>query len=383
MISPRFLPVAVKQVLRRPTRTSLTIAGVAVAMFLFVVVQTMQRGVEASTGATAADTTLVVFRENRFCPATSRLPERYSSTIQRIGGVVSVVPVKIVVSNCGASLDVITYRGVPVEDLPDLSANWTLLEGSLDEWRRRSDAALIGERLAMRRNFKLGDSFESSGVSVVVAGIFRSDAAQDQNVAYVHLPFLQQAAARAGLGEVTQFQVTVADPARLEEVAAAIDDAFRSDAEPTTTRPEKAFVAQAAADIVELVAFTRWLGWACLAAVLALVANAIVLSVQDRVKEHAILQTLGYRANLVARLIIVEGLIVGVAGGVIGALGAALLVHLGNFSLFNEGLTINITTAWDVVALGVLISAILSILAGLVPGWRAGRLEIAQSFRSV
>ena len=65
-------------------------------------------------------------------------------------------------------------------------------------------------------------------------------------------------------------------------MAKEIDEEFRHEAEPTQTRPERAFVAQAGSDIVEIVGFTRYLGWGCLAAVLALVANAIVLSVVEQ-----------------------------------------------------------------------------------------------------
>ena len=65
--------------MRHRTRTLLTLLGVAVAMFLFCGVQAMQAGVRQATEATARDTTLVVYRQNRFCPATSRLPEHYLS----------------------------------------------------------------------------------------------------------------------------------------------------------------------------------------------------------------------------------------------------------------------------------------------------------------
>lgn len=387
MIAPRFLPLVLRQLWRHRVRTGLTIAGVAVAMFLFIAVQTLQQGVDRATRAASDDTMLVVYRENRFCPATSRLPQHYVDRIERIPGVVSAVPIKIVVNNCRASLDVITFRGVPreeVEGARGLGAAWQLVDGSIDEWLKRSDAALVGETLAARRGLRVGQSFDSSGVTVTVAGVIRSSEPQDQNVAYVHLDFLQQAASTGGgLGVVTQFNVRVDDPSRLDAVAAAIDDELRAESEPTTTRPEKAFVAQAGADIIEIVGFTRWLGWGCLAAVLALVANAIVLSVQDRVKEHAVLQTLGYRSMLVARLIVSEGMLVGLVGGAVGTAIALAFVHFGRFSLSQEGLSIDIVASWRVLAWGVAISAGVGIAAGLVPAWRAGRREIATCFREV
>lgn len=394
MIAPRLVPLVTKQLWRRRVRSALTLGGVAIAMFLFIAVQTLQEGVRRATRAAADDTTLVVYRENRFCPATSRLPQHYVDRIEAVPGVVSAVPVRIVVSNCRASLDVITFRGVPAEELvgPDgaavgLASGWRFVAGSLDEWRRRSDAALVGETLAARRGFRVGDSFDSSGVTVTVAGIIRSSEPQDQNVAYVHLGFLQQAGQGGGkgggLGVVTQFTVRVDDPARMEAVAAAIDERFAAEADPTTTRPEKAFVAQAGADIVEIVRFTRWLGWGCLAAVLALVANAIVLGVQDRITELAVLQTLGFRPGLISRLIVSEGLVIGVIGGAVGTGVALAVAHFGRFSLSQEGLSINVTASWRLLVLGLLISAGVGVAAGLAPAWRAGRREIASCFRAV
>lgn len=387
MIAPRYFPVVLKQLTRHRVRTALTAAGVCIAMFLFIAVQSLQDGVRKATEAAAGDTTLIVYRENRFCPAASRLPEYYLERINKVPGVVSAVPMKIIVNNCRAALDVVTFRGIPRESLDAAlspASAWEVVDGSLAEWQRRSDAALVGHALAARRGFKVGQSFDSSGVTVTVAGIFRSDEPQEQNVAYVHLDFLQQVAGKGGgLGVVTQFSVRVDHPDNLERVAAAIDDEFRAEADPTTTRPEKAFVAQAGADIVELVRFTRWLGWGCLAVVMGLVANAIVLSVQDRIREHAVLQTLGYRSNLIARMIVCEGMLIGLAGGALGTMASQAFIHAGNFSLSQEGLSITVGASWGVMALGLCISAGVGLLAGLVPAWNAGRREIASCFRAV
>ena len=308
MIAPRFMPLVLKQVWRAPLRSLLTIAGVTVAMFLFAAIQAVQAGVKAATEQQADDATLVVYRKDRYCPFSSRMPQSYEQQILRIPGVKSVVPVKIVVSNCRTSLDVVTFRGVPEAAFLDaLVPNFEITAGSVDEWQRRSDAALLGETLAARRGFKVGDRFEAAGITVYVAGVIRSPEPQDQNVAYVHLDFLQYASGSRAGGIVTQFNVQVTDPAKLEEVATAIDAEFAPAQEPTATSPEKAFVARAATDVIEIVGFMRWMGWGCLVAVLALVGNAIVLSVQDRVREHAVYQTLGFRGHQIIRLIVAEG----------------------------------------------------------------------------
>jgi putative ABC transport system permease protein len=383
MLHPRFLPLVARQVYRAPTRTLLTLAGVGVAMFLFVAVQAMQAGVREATETTARDTTLIVYRQNRFCPATSKLPEYYGDRIAKLPGVAAVTPMKIVVNNCRTSLDVVTFRGVPAERFAEgYGKGLDVVAGSVAQWLSRTDAALVGDVLAARRGWSVGDRFDAAGVTCYVAGVVRSAEPQDRNVAYVHLPFLQQAADKR-LGLVTQFVVRVDDPARLQQVAQAIDAEFKQDSEPTSTSPEKAFVARAAADVVRIVGFTRWLGWACLAAVLGLVANAIVLAVQDRVREHAVLQTLGYTGALIARLVVAEGLLLGLLGGGAGAAAAWAVVHFGRFTLSSEGLSVPMTARADTVLVGLAVSAALGMLAGVVPAVRASRREIAGCFRAV
>ncbi len=384
MLSPKFLPLVIKQVVRHRTRTLLTVSGVAMAMFLFCAVQAMQGGVREATETTARDTTLVVYRQNRFCPATSRLPQYYGERIAKVPGVVSVVPMKIVVTNCRTSLDVITFRGVPEAQFVEKYApTFNVIDGSTSNWRSRTDAALVGETLAKRRGWTVGDQFDAVGITAYVAGIIRSDEPQDQNVAYVHLDFLQRASGNRKLGVVTQFNVKVSDPGRLESGAAAIDAEFAKDPDPTHTSAEKAFVARAAADVVSLVNFTQWLGWGSLAAVLALVANAIVLSVQDRIREHAVLQTLGFNGRLIAMLIVSEGVLLGLIGGLTGVGAALAVLHWGQFSISSEGLSIQMSAGVNVIVTGLIVSAALGMLAGLVPAVQASRREITSCFRAV
>lgn len=385
MIPLRFIPLVVKQITRHRVRSLLTIVGVGIAMFLFCTVQAMQSGVEAATHVTATDTTLVVYRENRYCPFTSRLPQHYQRRIEAIPGVASVVPMRIHVSNCRASLDVVTFRGVPEEPFVlHQASEFDLLAGSIDEWTRRGDAALVGETLASRRGIDVGDRFSAAGITVYVAGIIASDEPQDRNVAYTHLPFIQEATQRGGTGGiVTQFNVKVNDPARLESVAGAIDAEFASDQEPTSTYAEKAFVARAASDVLEIVSFASWLGWGALAAVFALVANAIVLSVQDRIRDHAVLQTLGYSGSLIGRLVVAEGTLMGLIGGLLGAVAAYIVIRRGSYSLSMEGTNVEVVSDPMIILVGLGMSALLGVLAGLMPAWQASRREIASCFRAV
>lgn len=369
--------LALKQVLRHGVRTLLSVLGVAAGMFLFTAVETLQHSLDRATREEAGDNTLVVYRENRFCPLTSRLPEHYLADIRQIDGVSEVIPVQIVVNNCGASLDVITFRGVPPDDLRPYNPDLVVLEGSYEDWASLGDGALVGEHFALRRGLSAGDSFEAVGIRVRVAGIVRSPLSQDNNVAYVHLPFLQQAS-RVGLGTVTQFNVKV-EGRDLASVADDIDQRFAADAEPTDTRPEKAFFAQTAQDMIEIIHFSRYIGLGAVLAVLALVSNALLLIARGRIKENAILQTLGFSRFQVAVVMLWEGVLLGLAGGCVGSAAAAMFFHWRRFTFGNEGLTLALEPNWSVTLVGLLLAMLLGLLASLWPAYLSSRRSIIHS----
>ena len=373
--------LALKNLTRNRLRSLLTILGVAAGMFLYASVQTMQHSLSKATEASAADTTLVVYRENRFCPSTSRLPEHYLSTIERIPGVRQVIPIQIAVNNCGASLDVITFRGVPPETLKKYNPNIKVIAGSYEDFVKRSDGALVGQHFANRRGLSPGDKFEAVGVNVTVAGIISSDSPQDENVAYVHLPFLQQAS-RVGLGVVTQFNVKVESAGQLQPIAQQIDETFKADQQPTNTRPEKAFFAETAKQMIELIGFTRWLGLGAVFAVLGLVANAVLLIVRGRIKETAIFQTLGFSRLAIGFMVITEGILLGLVGGLIGVIGAMSFFHFKSFTLGNEGLTLALSPSASVTLSGIGMAIALGVLASLYPAWKATSRPLVQSLNA-
>lgn len=373
--------LAMKNLSRNRLRSLLTIFGVAAGMFLYASVQTMQHSLSVATQSTADDTTLVVYRENRFCPSTSRLPEHYLSTIERIPGVREVIPIQIAVNNCGASLDVITFRGVPPETLKQYNPGITVIDGSYDDFVNRTDGALVGQHLAERRGLSPGDKFEAVGVNVTVAGIITSDTPQDESVAYVHLSFLQQAS-RIGLGIVTQFNVKVDSADQLQAVSDKIDETFKADQQPTNTRPEKAFFAETAKQMIELIGFTRWLGLGAVVAVLGLVANAVLLIVRGRVKETAIFQTLGFSRLAIGTMVVIEGVLLGLIGGLAGVLGAMAFFKFKSFTLGNEGLTLALSPSASVTISGLGVAMALGLLASLYPAWKATSRPLVESLNA-
>ncbi len=374
------LPYVLKTLWRHRTRSLLTISGAAVALLVFCFVGAVQHGLFALTESQEAGSTLIVFQENRFCPQSSKLPEDYSRTIAKLPGVAAVVPIKVFTNNCRASLDSIVFQGVQPDQLKEFR-HLTLNSGAWDGFNRQGDGALVGHAIAGRRNLKTGDKFTIGDVTVQVAGVFQSSDAAEDALVYTHLDFLQRTRGQNEVGVVTQLEVHLAAGADPDKVARAIDAEFHAGPVATTTRTKGMFQADTLSDLAELIGFIHWLGYACVALVLSLVATTTVMSVQDRIKEHAVLQTLGFRPFRVFRLVVTESMILSTLGGGLGVVAGLLFLSWAGMSIAAEGVTIAFRPSWNIALQGVAASIAVGLLAGLAPGWHAARTEIVPALR--
>jgi putative ABC transport system permease protein len=370
-----------KNLKRRPMRTLLTLGGVACAMLLLVLVESLSAGLDRAMSGTDAARTLVVYRLNRYCPQTSFLPEWYGPRIAEIPGVTSVLPVKVYLNNCRASLDIVPFNGVPADKLAT-ARKFDVLDGAYEQFVNERDAALVGRGFAERKSLSVGDQFRFGGINVKVAGIFGSAEPVEEGTVITHLEYLQRAVAVNKLGTVTQFEVKIDDASRAKEISAQIDDLFRTAPEPTDTRSRILFLERATRDLREILHFARILGAACVAVVLALVANTVLMSVQERVREFGVFRTLGFHARHVAGLVVGESLILSLVGGAVGLGLAFATIHWTSLTIGSEGVPVSFSTEPELILRGVVIAVVTGLAAGLFPAWRSSRAEIVESLRA-
>jgi putative ABC transport system permease protein len=376
----RFAPYVLKTLWGHRARTLLTISGAAVAMLVFCFVGSVQEGLNRLTSDEDANRTLIVFQENRFCPTSSRLPEDYAQRIAQVPGVKDVMPVQVWTNNCRASLDMIVFNGAPPQQL-QVSRDLKLLSGNWSAFESQSDAAILGRNIAQRRGLKVGDQFSIGDLNVKVAGIFSSPVPAEESLIYTSLKFLQYTRDLDAAGLVTQHEVRLQEHADPDEVASAIDQALKAGPVATTTRRKGAFQTSTLSDLVDLISFAHWLGYASVGLVLALVGTTTVMSVQDRVKEHAVLQTLGLRPGRVFRIVMAESLIQCLLGGLVGTAIAMAVLAWSGLSVGAEGVTIAFRPSWLLAQTAAIISVVVGILAGVIPAVHAARIQIVNALR--
>lgn len=376
----KFIPYVLKTLWRHRSRTILTVSGSAIALFVFCFVGAIQEGMNDLQRRQQAKGSLITFQANKFCPATSHLPQDYEQQIAGVEGVRDVVPIQVFTNNCRASLDVVVFYGVPPKKLRQVR-DFELVSGDWTEFEQHQDAAVVGRAVASRRGVEVGDKFSIGELSVNVAGIFESDDPAEENYIYSHLDFLQRGRGMNLVGTVTQIEVLLNEGTDTDVTCRRIDDKLRGGPVETDTRTKGAFQAKSLGDLTQLISMAHYLGYACVGLVLALVATTTVMSVQDRIKEHAVLQTIGFSGPRVFGLVMIESVLLSIAGGAVGVSAAMLMLKVSNLSVGAEAVTIAFTPSLQLAALGLIVSAVAGFIAGIAPAWHAARTEIVPALR--
>ena len=375
----RFLPLILKTLWRHRSRTVLTVIGSGTALFVMCFVGAMNDGMSNLLQQQSAKETLIVFQANKFCPASSHLPQDYERRIEELPQVRQATPIQVFTNNCRASLDVVVFYGLPAEELRQ-ARGFDLVGGNWQEFEKHQDAAVVGESVAIRRRLRVGEKFSIGEVTVTVAGIFRAREPAEENYIYTHLAFLQRG--RDLVGTVTQIEVLLQPGADADATCTAIDKMFRGGPTATQTRPKGIFQAKSLGDLTQILGMAQYLGYACVGLVLALVATTTIMSVQDRIREHAVLQTIGFSGFRVFGLVLSESTILGLTGGILGTSCAMGFLKFSGLSVGAEAVTIAFVPSIDVAIRGLTVSLLAGIIAGLIPALHAAQVAIVPALRN-
>ena len=109
--------------------------------------------------------------------------------------------------------------------------------------------------------------------------------------------------------------------------------------------------------------------------------NTMYGAVVGRVRELAMLQTLGYSRRAIVVSIVQEGTLLAAAGSLLAAAAALLLVHgaavrftMGAFALRLDG---------GVLATGLVTGLLIGVIGSLPPAWRALRMPVVEGLKAI
>ncbi len=128
------------------------------------------------------------------------------------------------------------------------------------------------------------------------------------------------------------------------------------------------------------------------------ILNIILMSVMERMREFGVMLAIGMTPGQLRRLILTEGLLLGLAASLLGILGGSLitlyLVKYGidysemmgdTMEMSGVAISTHLYAAWDIghMVASTIIAVFLSVAATIYPAWKAGKLQPVEAMRHV
>jgi putative ABC transport system permease protein len=376
-----------RNTLRHPLRSSLTIAGMALAVLAFCLLRTL---VAAWYSGVAASSPVRLITRNAISLVFT-LPLSYQPKIAAIPGIVNVSfgnwfgGVYIDERNFFPQFAV--YLPKYLEIYPEFIIP---PEQKLELLKDRRGCA-AGRQLAQRYGWRLGDSIVLRGTiypgeyQFILRAIYRGrDPATDENRLFFHWDYLNETMKKnipARADQVGWFLSQVAAPELAAPVAGKIDDLFKNSLAETLTETEAAFNLGFVSMTENLLLAIQVVSWLVIGVILILLANTMAMSARERMGEYAVLKTMGYKPRHLAGLILGESMLLAAMGGLMGMALTFPMVHFFKTKLGKYFRVFPLTDT--TLALGLGTALIVGVLAAILPAWRASRVGIAEALRRV
>ena len=356
--------LVVRNLLRRPARTSLTAAGVALGVALIVALLSVTAGAKKTADQLihVGRADFGLFQAGASDLTLSRLPEGLADEVARQPGVAATGRIYLYVTNAGLVF------GFARGEFP--AQRLVITQGR----RAAGDEALVGDARARTKHLHTGDTVAVGRRRFHVAGVFHTGDPFEDGGLVLPLRAVQRLAGRPG--DVTTISVAVSLGARPHDVARRLEHVF-----PGTTAVTEP------GQVVKIDTSSRVIvstGW--IISLLALivggiaVTNTMAMSVFERVREIGILRAVGWRTTRISALIVSEALGICLLALAVGlALGYAAAQVFSDHAAAGPLLQPDFTAgvfAWGLAfALGV------GVLGAIYPTWRAVRLAPVEALR--
>jgi len=378
----KYLPFIFRNLFRKKTRTILTIGSIAVALFLFGLLVTIETALNAGVDVAGVDRLIVRNKISLIMPLPLSYQERLrqmdhvsEATFATWFGAIYQEPKNFFPQ---FAIDTATYRSV----FPEYEVSDTEWQGFLAD----QEGAVVGRVTADRFGWEVGDRIPLQATIWTGTWEFNiraiydgSRAGDDESQFWFHWKYLEERR-QFGKGTVGWYTVKIDDPDHAVAVSRTVDDRFANSAWETSTETEQAFAAGFAKQIGNIRMLILSIGAVVLFTLLLVTGNAMAMAVRERVPELGVLKTLGFGDRTVLFLVLAESLVIALVGGTIG-IGLAKLFTMGGDP--TGGMLPVFYLSTGDMALGIAIALFVGIAAGSIPALTAMNLRIVDALRRV
>jgi len=302
--------------------------------------------------------------------------ERDIEKIKKVPGIESVMPVKsdYLLVEIKDQRTYTTVYGLKEEHVKEM---FKARMGSIDLNR----GCIVGNSFASAYELKPGSKIFVNGVEFKVAGIL-----EDAGVRYDINPNFAIILSEGNFGKVSTagYSSIIVKARDLDAIGRVKEEIERR----LNTKEEKVtvFEMKSILDIITRAFGQINLFLMAIASVSLLVAgvsilNIMLMSAMERTKEIGIMRAIGAQRTTVLRIFLLEALLLGLIGSLIGSVSSIAAGYGINFLILKETKYVFQISTVGYVALGFAVGITTSVLSGLYPAWKASRLEPIEALR--
>jgi len=364
----KFGGAALRNLLRQPTRTLLTMTGIGVAIMAMVSLGAIAEGLVAGVSAIAGETGVQLVGMQ--ADASIDLSTIDEWIVKRIAALPGVEHAEGFLTGYAAVGDLPFFVVFGYHPWGRGIRDFRIVEGEPLNANRQ---IIIGRVAADNLNKRVGQTLRILDVPFRIVGIYERGVSFADGGGVISLHDAQRLFGQPR--KVSFLGIWLEDPSQAEAVERAIEARF----------PEVA-ISQAtdfADDVVDL-RLTRASSWAI--AFLALLVggvgmmNTMVMSVFERTREIGVLRALGWRRRRVLWMILRESVALSLLGGVAGLVAGVVAGELLSAIPFMAGF-VRARFSLGLFAQALVTALALGVVGGLYPAWRATRLRPVEALR--
>ena len=318
--------IAFRYIARRMGRTVLTVAGVALGAASYMALVAGGRGLEQQflDAAKILGSELVVQQAGVTSPWQSAIPPLLAGKIAAQPGVATASRVVLGKTSFEAAPYFFVF-GIEVSD--PLLARLGRLEGRLPVSGADPPELLVGALAAEQLHLAPGDLVRMRRLELRVVGVYRTGRAILDHGAVLDLHTAQRLFNRRRGANILLLSLT--HPEDQQAVLETLHARFPE----IVAFPSSRWV-ESYGQVAVVGVFARFLALMALMIAVLGVSNVLHISVSERTRELAILRAIGWTPRRVASLVLADGVIVSVLGGLAGIpLAQALLYAAGSVSV--------------------------------------------------
>ena len=369
-----FFAIVLKNLRQRPTRSLLTIVGLAIGVGAVVALASVARGFENSWVRMYAvrGTDLIVARADSLSPVAPSFPRDQVRDLGALPGVAQ---------SSGILADLTSLKDAPIVLMVGWELNtfiWDHLRLIRGRWPAGDvePVVMLGTIASEVLNMTVGSEVQIGRQTFTVCGVFESQSLVENGSVVMALPQLQRVTGQEG--RVNFFNLRLA-PDTTAEQRSEMRDAVAA-----RWPGFKAFTAGEVADRNTAIRAVKAMSWATTTIAIVVgalgVMNTMMMSVTERTREIGLLLAVGWRRRRIVQLILCEAVILSVAGGLVGLGGGVAAVKvLERTPLLQGKIAGEIGLPLFALALGIAVP--LGLAGGLGPAIRGARLQPSRALR--